>query len=100
MKSGYVPGEDMLVRIVIDNNTSIDITGIDLKLQQTVTYTSQTPTLNTKTEEFILEKIKLGSLAGQKSDSWAQIVNIPPCPPSGLNDCALIGIEYDLLVKL
>lgn len=98
-KSGFVPGENMAVNIIIDNNTNVEVTGIVLKLQQIVTYTSQTPTLNTKTEEFIFEKIKIGSLGGLKSESWTQIVNIPPCPPSGLNGSSLIGIEYNLLVK-
>ncbi|KAI4454691.1 arrestin domain containing protein [Holotrichia oblita] len=99
-KSGFVPGEDIPVNVIVDNNTNTDVTGITLKLQQTVTYTSQTPTLNTKIEEFTLEKVKIGSLAGQKSDSWTPLVKIPPCPPSGLNACPLIGIEYNLVLAI
>jgi len=41
----------------------------------------------------------LGSVESHGTSNWTQVLKVPPLPPSNLNNCSIIDLDYDLKVS-
>ncbi|KAK9309622.1 hypothetical protein QLX08_000835 [Tetragonisca angustula] len=92
--SGYVPGQ--MVNTIVDyvNSTNISITRICTKLLRKLQFHSTSKTL---TENSIITKTSQAGpflINGQVMSGLL----IPPIPPSYLNYCGIIDLDYELIV--
>ncbi|EFP13106.1 hypothetical protein CRE_07682 [Caenorhabditis remanei] len=123
-KQGFVCGEGIPVKIVVDNKSSKTFSKISLKVLQRVTYTgfrdgfvnSQShPCIGNEKEKVtyatrlnaqirveerkVLEEIVEIKISKNEKDEVDKSITIPPLPPS-TKTCEIIDVEYFLKVKM
>ena len=57
------------------------------------------PNKSTKKDNITIGELVLGSVESHGTSSWTQVLNVPPLPPSNLNNCSIIDLDYDLKVS-
>merc|ERR1719427_2087096 len=93
-KSGYLPGEDVIVQVEVDNESSTEIDWAEYELTRIITF---------KAEGRALERKNV--LAETSGSGWygneSKTLKIPKdCVPSGLPHCTIIDVYYRLTVKV
>lgn len=58
------------------------------------------PSQNTKTVKINITDITLSVLGAHSSNKWTEKLVVPALPPSNLNNCKIIDVNYDLKVFL
>ncbi|XP_048253517.1 arrestin domain-containing protein 17-like [Haliotis rufescens] len=106
-KTGYVPGEPIVFTIDVYNKSDSNVERIELELRQIVTYTgfsdsifsSGNPKQHTKLDQF-----DLLSHPCRIKQNMEEHINrggiIPALPPSGLEGCGIIDIQYIVALKV
>lgn len=95
-QTGYKPGQDILINGTINNQSSITLKQIKIKLRKVLTFTSHTPEQKDKVMTNTIMKTYINNTAGKKMDSFCDIVHIPETPPSDFISCSIIKIGYQL----
>ena len=57
------------------------------------------PHKSTKKDDITIGELVLGSVESHGRSNWTQVLNVPPLPPSNLNNCSIIDLDYDLKVS-
>jgi hypothetical protein len=57
------------------------------------------PHKSTKKDNITIGELVLGSVEPHGTSSWTQVLKVPPLPPSNLNNCSIIDLDYDLKVS-
>jgi len=96
---GYVPGQAIPVNINVENNSGIIVDTIKLKPLKVVTYPATTPRTEKKVVELTVSEVSKGPVNGNETTSYEQNLDVPPVPPSFLNHCGLIDLEYKLIIE-
>ncbi|XP_048736252.2 arrestin domain-containing protein 3-like [Ostrea edulis] len=93
-RSGYVPGESIVINAEIDNRTSKEMneTRVELWMKLKLKADSERKIKKTK-----LAELKHGPTRPGGQDIWSQErLQIPPCPPTMLEFCTIIELTYYL----
>lgn len=97
--SGYVPGQDIPISVDVENNSDVPIREVKCTLRKLLTFTVTSPHKSTKKDNITIGELVLGSVEPHGTSSWTQVLKVPPLPPSNLNNCSIIDLDYDLKVK-
>ncbi|XP_065335244.1 arrestin domain-containing protein 2-like [Cloeon dipterum] len=94
-ESGIVPEQLINPNIDVDNTSDVRINQVRLMLIMSCSYTAMGVK---KVEKTVLVESHLGAVEPKKARSWFRgiFIQVPPVPPSGLNNCTLIDITYKL----
>ena len=57
------------------------------------------PHKSTKKDNITIGELVLGSVESRGTSNWTQVLKVPPLPPSNLNNCSIIDLDYDLKVS-
>ncbi|KAI1703423.1 arrestin domain-containing protein 17 [Ditylenchus destructor] len=112
-KSGYVPGENVMLNVEVNNTTSKDVTRVETSLIELVTYTARRHNrlldhgtgchhgdYEKKQESRVVvqynEEFKVCS---QKTGTYQRLLAIPPIVPS-FNICPIIQVDYQFKIKI
>jgi len=57
------------------------------------------PHKSTKKDNITIGELVLGSVESHGKSNWTQVLKVPPLPPSNLNNCSIIDLDYDLKVS-
>ncbi|KAK6186165.1 hypothetical protein SNE40_008258 [Patella caerulea] len=106
-KKGYVPGEPLNYSIHVDNRSDKNIERMLLELKQDVTYTgyssslfsSGNPKTHVKSDVFCLFS-GTRNVNPNNSEDINQTATIPALPPSNLDGCGIIDIQYTLVLTV
>lgn len=101
-RMGFVPGEKIPVEGEISNKSNVKINGWKVKLCQVVNYTAYHSGFSkTKTEEKTIAKYESNEeiRAGDDKNISCQI-EVPPLPPSELEHCDFIVIDYFIVLTV
>lgn len=66
---------------------------------QIVTYTATTPRPDKKIVEATISEVSKGPVGGNETTSYEQNLDVPPLPPSNLQHCGIIDLEYKLKIE-
>ncbi|KAK2581691.1 hypothetical protein KPH14_002178 [Odynerus spinipes] len=91
---GYVPGQSMPIKINVENLSNVTVDRIGLSLCKVVTFHATVPQTETKIEEIVVTEISKGPFEGGAVVDYDQNLDIPALPPSNLNNCNIIDLEY------
>lgn len=91
---GYVPGQTMPIRINVENSSNVTVDRIMLSLCKIVTFHATVPQTETKTEEIVVTEVSKGPIEGGAVVDYNQNLDLPALPPSNLNNCSIIDLEY------
>lgn len=105
-KSGYVPGESMLLEVNVTNNSNKDITRMEASLVQSAHYTahrhakrlhygySQNKDIEHKTDNrVVVQYVEEFRTAKHASSAYRRLLAVPPVVPS-FNVCEFIQVSY------
>lgn len=96
--SGYVCGQNIIVSIELNNESSIDIDDIKVSLKKIIFYNSQTPQTKTKAEILSEAEVRCGAVTATNQRRFEQSLLIPPVPPSNMNYCRILNVTYEVHV--
>ncbi|XP_026282834.2 arrestin domain-containing protein 3-like isoform X2 [Frankliniella occidentalis] len=93
---GYVPGQTILLQIQIDNASTTNVRNLRGTLNQVVRWnaTSKTKVTEGRMVDLVFDR----EVKANDSKVFSQMINVPPVPPSNLNNCRIIDLEYLLTV--
>ncbi|KDR23481.1 arrestin domain-containing protein 17-like [Zootermopsis nevadensis] len=97
--SGYVPGQDIPITVDVENNSDVPIREVKCTLRKLLTFTVTSPHKSTKKDDINIGELVLGTVEPHGTSNWTQVLKVPPLPPSNLNNCSIIDLDYDLKVK-
>ncbi|XP_074645873.1 arrestin domain-containing protein 2-like [Tubulanus polymorphus] len=90
-KNGYVPGETLHIDVEINNNSKIEIETSNVTFEQHIKLSAQG---NVKNITACIFSISGALIKPGDSGMYHDVIHIPPLPPSGLDGCKLIDIDY------
>eukprot|EP00058_Branchiostoma_floridae_P017640 XP_002603129.1 hypothetical protein BRAFLDRAFT_199194 [Branchiostoma floridae] len=98
-RSAYCPGESIIIRGSVENNSSSKITKVTAKLKQDVAFHAHHPHHKTRHRSK-----NLGEVEGEGCDEGGSvqlnlILPVPAIPPSNLRSCNIIDLTYTLNVS-
>ncbi|XP_014213106.1 arrestin domain-containing protein 2 [Copidosoma floridanum] len=96
---GFVPGETIELVVKYDNNsTRVDLTKMKLNLEKSMTFYTSSP----KDKKLSSEIVKKTKVVGPfpKIGETILKLEVPPVPPSRLENCSLIDLCYKLNLTL
>ncbi|KAE8736843.1 hypothetical protein FOCC_FOCC017701 [Frankliniella occidentalis] len=93
---GYVPGQTIPVEIQVDNASTTEVQNIRGTLSQNLKWhaTSKTKTTRRRMVDLVFDS----PVKGHDSKIFLQTILVPPVPPSYLQNCRIIDLEYYLTV--
>ncbi|XP_045216632.2 arrestin domain-containing protein 3-like isoform X2 [Mercenaria mercenaria] len=95
---GYVPGEAIVFRSEINNNSNREMTCSKANLVMQVRYHATT---KTRTVYNIVNQMVHGKIEGGGTDVWMnEKLHIPAVPPSYLRGCNIIDIRYYMMITV
>ncbi|XP_035725454.1 arrestin domain-containing protein 17-like [Vespa mandarinia] len=94
---GYVPGQFIMTEVISDvKSSNINITRISTKLEEVITFLAHG---SAKREELMIQKSQDDGPIGTNHQTNLKLY-VPPIPPSNLNYCSIIQLEYRLRVNV
>lgn len=95
--SGYVPGQSVDVVIEIKNKSDVDVDGVKLALQKTITYTSLSPRPKIKLEHSTIKEVFGVGILNETTGQVAISLVVPPIPPTN-SSCKVLKVAYELKI--
>ncbi|XP_077969933.1 arrestin domain-containing protein 3-like [Styela clava] len=96
-RSGYVPGEYILINAAITNSSNSKVKYTSAQLMQNVTYHATTKTRN---DSRVVNTITGPGVGKRATENWTnERLQIPPLPPSELLHCRIIDISYSVIFQ-
>uniref|UniRef100_A0AC34FNW1 Arrestin C-terminal-like domain-containing protein n=1 Tax=Panagrolaimus sp. ES5 TaxID=591445 RepID=A0AC34FNW1_9BILA len=97
-KTGYIPGEHILVKIRIDNKTSLKIPKFEIAIMENLLFAanSYSRSMNKSSSRIIASKIVI--VDSNVDESKIVYLTVPPLMPS-YHKCPIIKNDYSLFVK-
>ncbi|XP_065095561.1 arrestin domain-containing protein 3-like [Ochlerotatus camptorhynchus] len=96
--SGYVPGQTIAVKIVVDNQSNKKLDELSTKLLRVVSFISQTPYTKVKTVSSIMAEVRCAGVDKRIKGSYVQHLYIPPLPPTS-KTCQVLTVNYIIEVE-
>ncbi|XP_052865884.1 arrestin domain-containing protein 2-like [Anopheles cruzii] len=97
--TGYVPGQAIPLTIELNNRSSRTIEGVNMKLLQEITYTSEMPHAKTKQDVHTVVKHIGDGVAGETQRQYEQRLVVPTVAPTASGD-NLISVAYRLHISV
>ncbi|XP_049801635.1 arrestin domain-containing protein 17-like [Schistocerca nitens] len=97
--TGFVSGQEIPVTVEVDNATEETISAVTCSLKKNVCFTAHSPRKETKRITDKMETIVYEPVGPNASRTWTRKLKIPSLPPSNLNNCSIIDLDYFLHVK-
>jgi hypothetical protein len=95
--TGYVSGQTIPLLADIDNGSNVDIVKMKFIFIKSTAYHTQSPRL-TKRDEQVIAELGVGPFNRHETRNVKQSLDIPPLPPSNLDNCGIIDLVYELRV--
>lgn len=107
-KSGFVPGEPIILEMDINNKSESPVQAWSVELIQDVTYTgfsnslfsSGNPKYKTKSEVYPLYVNQSLAVDKGQHQVYTRAIPVPSLPPSYLKGCNIIDIQYTLTFRI
>lgn len=96
--SGYVPGQSVQVSVELNNQSNVDVEGVKLALEKTITYTSQSPRSKIKIEHGTVKEVFGVGVLNESTGQVAINLVVPPIPPTNISSCKVLKVAYELKV--
>lgn len=98
-KTGFVPGEEMLIAVKVENNAGVYFKSLTFHFNQVIQYTSYQPKIQIKTSAFSLVDKNL-IMSGAASRAMQGTLVIPQVPPTSETLSKVVRISYEVSVLI
>lgn len=95
--TGYVSGQTIPLLIEVDNASNVDVEKIKFLLRKFTAFHTMAPRM-TKRDVKTIGELGLGPFNKSEQRTIRQTLDLPPLPPSNLDNCGIIDLHYELQV--
>ncbi|CAL4124482.1 unnamed protein product, partial [Meganyctiphanes norvegica] len=96
-RSGYIPGDEIIINAECTNMTERKVTS-SAKLVKVTTFSNKNFSKKKKHYKTVSSEIKHPEIKSGDTDFWqAQAITIPDVEPSYLEHCKIIDVNYNLV---
>ncbi|CRK99588.1 CLUMA_CG012900, isoform A [Clunio marinus] len=92
---GYVSGQSLPLLAEIDNKSSVEVEKIKFQFKKHTAFHTTAPKM-TKKNEKVVGELAIGPFNKSEQRTVRQSLDIPPLPPSNLDNCGIIDLHYAL----
>lgn len=97
--TGFVPGENIPVGILVTNDTKAKINEICVRLVMMACLYTQRPSVHTRNENTTVSKLKGDPVLPLCKKEFNYLLPVPPIPPTCFNVCSITQIGYRIEVE-
>lgn len=94
---GYLSGQAIPILCEVDNRSNVVVQRVKFFFRKHLAFHTMSPRL-TKKDVQIIGELGLGPFEKSDQRTIRQSLDIPPLPPSNLDNCGVIDLHYDLQV--
>lgn len=94
---GYLSGQAIPLLAEIDNKSNVDVTKVKFLFRKHLAFHTSAPRM-TKRDVKTIGELAIGPFNKTEQRVVRQSLDIPPLPPSNLDNCGIIDLHYDLQV--
>ncbi|XP_039431741.1 arrestin domain-containing protein 17-like [Culex pipiens pallens] len=95
-KSGFAPGDIIELTVHVNNQSSVDVRTIVMKLQRVDTFISQIPRVDQYIERTVLEERTTSKISKRSDISFEENILVGAGIPSDVERCRIIQIKYEV----
>ncbi|GJQ78381.1 hypothetical protein Trydic_g22207 [Trypoxylus dichotomus] len=99
-KTGFANGEAIHIRADVENLSNVNITMVECKVTQRVTYHSEYPRSHIKEVETPLCNKRLDGVPAHSVKAYDEKLKIPDEPVVNFTNCSLFNVEHNFKIKL
>lgn len=96
--AGFVPGQNIDITLMLNNQSNIDIEGTKVSLERNTQYISQTPRKKIRNECLIVKEVFGTGMGPCGSGEVKLSLPVPPLAPTNLNYCRVLTTSYQLKI--
>lgn len=94
---GYLSGQTIPLLAEVDNQSNVEVEKVKFQFRKHVAFHTTAPRM-TKKEVKTIGELTIGPFNKSEQRVVRQSLDIPPLPPSNLDNCGIIDLHYDLQV--
>lgn len=94
---GYLSGQTIPLLCEIDNQSNVDVEKVKFLFRKHLAFHTSAPKM-TKRDVKTIGELAIGPFNKSEQRVVKQMLDIPPLPPSNLENCGIIDLHYDLQV--
>lgn len=95
---GFVPGQSIPVTAEVNNHSNVKVDRLRVILRKRIEFRTQTPRVETRIDKAIINEFSIGPIDKNESKKLEQSIEIPPLPPTNMENCNIIKCDYELKV--
>lgn len=95
---GYVPGQKIPISAEVNNHSNVKVDQLRVILRKRIEFRTLHPRVDKKVDKAIINEFSIGPIGTNESKKLEQTIEIPPLPPSNMENCGIIKCDYELKV--
>lgn len=95
---GFVPGQSIPITAEVNNHSNVKVDRLHVVLRKRIEFRTQTPRVESRTEKATISEFSIGPIGVNDSKTMQQSIEIPPLPPSNMENCGIIKCDYEIKV--
>lgn len=96
---GYVPGQSIPVTAEINNHSNVKVDRLRIILRKRVEFRTQHPRVESRIEKAVINEFSVGPVGKNETKNMQQNIEIPSLPPTNMENCGIIKVDYELKVS-
>lgn len=95
---GFVPGQSIPITAEVNNHSNVKVDTLRVILRKRIEFRTQFPRVESRIEKATINEFALGPIGTNDSKTLAQSIEIPPLPPTNMENCGIIKVDYEIKV--
>lgn len=98
--NGFVSGQKIPITCEVDNASNVVADRVKFAFRKVVAFRVNQPRSDIKRDKIVISEYSEGPIAGGENRSFKHELEIPPLPPSNLQNCGIIDLDYQLHLEV
>ncbi|XP_030374761.1 arrestin domain-containing protein 3-like [Scaptodrosophila lebanonensis] len=98
-RTGFVPGQDIPVSLLVANDSAVNVDALDISLVMSICYYSQGPFVRTRQDRIVISRLKGDRVLRHCNKLFTYELHVPATPPTCFTLCRIIQIAYQVEVE-
>lgn len=95
---GFVPGQSIPITAEVNNHSNVKVDTLRVILRKRIEFRTQHPRVESRVEKATIKEFSVGPIDKNESRIENQKIEIPSLPPTNMENCGIIKVDYELKV--
>lgn len=95
---GFVPGQSIPITAEVNNHSNVKVDNLRVILRKRIEFRTQHPRVESRIEKATINEFSLGAISTNESRIDSKNIEIPPLPPTNMENCGIIKVDYEIKV--